>query len=199
MLDQKNIQIKNIIPVTHFFIYKNKQYPIKFDFFKYSSKYFCDNQQELINSKYIPLLEPAIEQESELDSLVIEQFIKFCECEQICINKENVINLNYLSEKYEVQTLFEMTKEFIEEHFPKLAIELLLQCQKKSEPTGKYEKLIRKHLSEYINDDKLYKLSIPILSRILTNYNPKEEDDKIDKKQLIELLFKILDFHGRGA
>ena len=35
------------IPDTHYFSYKDKLYPIKYDFFKYSSEYFQNNEEEI--------------------------------------------------------------------------------------------------------------------------------------------------------
>ena len=41
------IQNEDVIPDTHAFVYKNKKYPFKFDYFKYTSNYFFAHQEEI--------------------------------------------------------------------------------------------------------------------------------------------------------
>lgn len=51
------IQNEDVIPDTHAFVYKNKKYPFKFDYFKYASKYFSENLKEFEETKTINLLD----------------------------------------------------------------------------------------------------------------------------------------------
>lgn len=104
-MDINNIQYKDVIhPNTHFFVYKNKKYPFKFDYFKYGSKYFSENQKELVETKTIQILDDH-ENDTSITEVVINKFIKFIQSEKIQLDNENVIGLNYLSQKYEVKIL----------------------------------------------------------------------------------------------
>ena len=72
------------IPDTHYFIYKSKRYPIKYDFFKYSSKYFQDHHEEIQRNPNIQLIDENSHSNYELTDDTVTDFIKFVQCSKIC-------------------------------------------------------------------------------------------------------------------
>ena len=71
------IQNKNVIQNTHAFLYKNKKYPFKFDYFKYASRYFSRNQKEFEESKIINLFGSEMDTQANISPEIIENFINF--------------------------------------------------------------------------------------------------------------------------
>lgn len=71
MQSQKTIKIRRKFPDTHYFVYKDKQYPFKFNFFKLSSNYFITNEDELFQRKNIPLVEEEVGNYLNLDEETI--------------------------------------------------------------------------------------------------------------------------------
>ena len=55
MQSQKLIQNRDKFPYTHYFIYKNKKFPISFDYFKNSSEIFAKNLINISENKIIKL------------------------------------------------------------------------------------------------------------------------------------------------
>lgn len=90
------------IPDTNYFVYKTKNYPIKFDFFKHSSQYFHENKQKLKNTKYIHLVDEETEQNTNFKEEYIKDFINYVQCQQISLESHNVVCLNYLSNIYKL-------------------------------------------------------------------------------------------------
>ena len=110
------IKNKEVIPDTHFLVYLDKKYPIKFDFFKYASNYFSQNKDELSKTINIQLFPDNLESNVSINPNTIEQFIDFVQSKKIPVDNENVVELHYLSERFEVTTLYEKTKEYIKIH-----------------------------------------------------------------------------------
>lgn len=200
MSSQILVQNDDDFPDTHFFVYRDKKYPIKLDFFKISSKFFSKNLAEIERIQNIQLIDEETEKNINLPEEVINDFVKFIHHTPISLNNENIIALNYLSKKYEVLSLLKLTNNYISEHHDELAIQILLIHQ--DDPnftTETYEYAISKHFPEYIKDDHLLLIKIPILYRILTNYqNDHERSNQIDL-EIFDFLFKCLDKYGREA
>lgn len=93
MQKNKFVQIQDEIPGTHFFTYKNKEYPMNIDFFKSYSNYFSNHQLEFQSKKHIPLLGEDSEISVDLTEDSIQYFINFVHRQQIPLNDENVIYL----------------------------------------------------------------------------------------------------------
>lgn len=194
-MDINTIQYKDVIPNTHFFVYKNKKYPFKFDYFKYGSKYFSANQKELEEMKTIQILDDH-ENDTSITEDVINKFIKFIQSEKIQLDNENVIGLNYLSQKYEVKILEEKTSEYIGNHQEELVIQNLIDKQNQQNfDTKIYENIISNNIIKYIDDPRLLSVKIPVLYRIIQKTNLNEK--YIEK--LIEFLIKCLDKYGKNA
>ena len=76
MQKQKFIEIQDEFPDTHFLIYRGKKYPIKYDFFKISSKFFLQNHELFEQNKIIPIFNDNEESEIDLTDENIKIFIK---------------------------------------------------------------------------------------------------------------------------
>ena len=199
MQKQKEIQNLNIFPDTNYFVYRNKQFPFKIDFFKYSSNFFKNSQIEILNDQYILLLDLETENNLDLSDDTINDFINYVQGQKISLTNENVVFLHYLSQKYEVESLLNVSNEYIKDHHQELVIDILLiQQSTTSINTETYENALSDHLSEYIEDDRLLKLKVPIIDRILSKHKIKGKN-QIENKKIIEFLFKYLDIHGKEA
>lgn len=197
-------QIEDNIPDTNRFIYKNKQYPFKFDFFKHSSKYFADHQTELENKEIIPLVDEENEGENDLSEEGIKLFINYAQHQPIQITNETVYTLNFLSKKYEIKSLQENATKYIEKHQKELLLDILLNDSTKDKET--YEDIMSDNLLEHIEDQKLLKLNLVSIYRIIIKYEEKRnltksssEDDKEERGKIFTFLFKCLDKFGKDA
>lgn len=199
-MDQQNyVQNTGGIPDTHFFVYHNKYYPIKFDFFKYYSDYFSENQIKIQASKNIQIIDESEDKYIELNDEIIQSFINYVQCQKILIDSTNVISLNYLSKKYKVTSLTKFTIEYISAHHQELILPILAIHQDDSTfDTSSYEDIISDNFIQYIEDDCLLKFDVTIIYRILTKYRLKNTSKDFDTK-IIDFLFKYLDKYGRKA
>lgn len=192
------IQNKKVIPDTHIFIYKNKEYPFKFDYFKYASKYFSRNKTELKRTKEIQLIDTDTEDGIEITSSTINDFIQYVQGEQIEINKENAIQLHYLSNKYEITTLSESISKYIKKEEKEIVVELLYEQQyQQNIDTTIYEEMISSNLNKYLHDKRLYEIKIPILYRIIQKYCQEHRNET--NTQLNEFLIEMISKKGRKA
>ena len=124
------IQIKDDILYDHFFVYKNKQYPIILDIIKSYSQYFQKNQKEIEKSKFINLIDENLEKNLDIPDAIIQSFVDFVHCKTIELNNGNVLILNYLANKYEVPSLLKFTNEYINKHQKEDDLEFILINQK---------------------------------------------------------------------
>lgn len=192
---EKQIVIRNKIgiPDTHYFVYKDKRYPIKYDFFKYSSNYFSKNQVEIQRLREIQLVDNEIEKDSNLTDELIESFINYIQCKDVVLNYEKSIVLNYLSNKYEVFQLKEITRNYILQYFQDQILFNMSQSHSIIE-TLVLEDIIAGKFDEYIDDDRLLTLNIRNLHRIIQKYSKKSENRKF-----FDFLFRCLDKYGHEA
>ncbi|KAK8835516.1 hypothetical protein M9Y10_044358 [Tritrichomonas musculus] len=202
MENQTFIEIKDEFPDTHYFSYKGKKYPIKFDFFKISSNFFSKNQEILEQTPIIPLVEESEEINIEITKENINNFIDFVQHKKVPINKENVISFNYLATRFEVRSLIDITNDYITRNSKEIALDILINHQSDSKFDSKpYESIISRNLSFYIKDERLVELNIPILDRILNEYNQRFRNPKEIKemKEINDFIFRCLDKHGQSA
>ncbi|KAK8842128.1 hypothetical protein M9Y10_026355 [Tritrichomonas musculus] len=195
-MQQQNI-FKNHdeFPDTNSFSYHGQNYPFKADFFKISSKYFSHNQELLDKKEIIPLLEPFEDDNLDFSEESIKTFIRFVQHKKIQITNENVIQLDFLANKYEVTSLQSATKFYIEQHHQKLVLPLLTTHQNDIKfDTSAYEKVVSQNLSVYIKDKRLLSLKVPVLYRIF-----KESNSKVDSKEEIDFLFECLEKYKKEA
>ena len=200
MQGQKLIQNCDDFPNTHYFVYKNKQFPIKFDFFRISSKQFANNQINIDQNQNIHLVVDESEKNLNLSDKSIQSFIKYIQHQDTFLNKDNVSGINYLAKKYEVLSLIKATEEYINEHHSELILPSFLIYQNDpSFDTSHYETILANNLEQYLNDDRLPTLKISILYRVFEKYSKSGENKNGYNDKLFDFLFKCLDEHKKEA
>lgn len=200
MQKNKFVQIQDEIPGTHFFTYKNKEYPMNIDFFKSYSNYFSNHQLEFQSKKHIPLLGEDSEISVDLTEDSIQYFINFVHRQQIPLNDENVIYLNYLAKKYEVTSLINVTNDYISSNHDDLVLQLLILYQKDSKfQPQQYEYIVSQNLIKYVDDDRLLSLDISTLFRIVDRYFIENSNSNDENDKVIQFLFKCLKKFGQPA
>lgn len=118
------------------------------------------------------------------------------------INDRNIFSLNLLSSIYEIPSLKEHTNKYIAKHDIDLVLSTLLyknaqENNNKMEMmnTKEEEETIATNIEKYINNDKLVKLPVSVLYRILNH--PKL--NAISEDQINRFLFKCLEEHKKAA
>ena len=203
-MSQKNtVQLKRKVPSTHYFVHKGKQYPFNIELFKISSNYFSKNENYLEQNKYIDLLDHSDASNLDINDETINNFIQYIQRNPIQIHNQNVIALNYLGHKYEIDELIESTEEYISNHHSELSLDYLtFHPEESSDNTSFYENTISEHFQEYIDDDRLFNLNIPTLYRIFKKYQEAEKSKNQKQQQtdkIFTFLFKCLDKYGKSA
>lgn len=201
MSSQKHIQNDDNFPDTHYFIYKGKKFPIKFDFFKISSKKFAKDQIRIDSNQNIHLIDDKSEIISDLSEDSIQNFINYVQHQDTVLTSDNVSGINYLAKRYEVISLIKATEDYINEHHKDIILPALIFNQNDpSFDTSYYENVIIDNFEEYIEEDLLQKLKIPILYRIFDKFYSKfGKNQKISNKKIVDFCFKCLDVHKREA
>lgn len=183
-------------PMTHYFNHKSKKYPFNFDIFKYFSKFFFREQSNYSKVTDIDLLTKEEEQQADLSDDSISNFIKFCQQQDYEINIENVICLNFLSTKYEVDELTKITNKYISEHQSDLRLKLISFRQKNFDNSTDLEQAISANLSDYVTNENFLSLPLSVIHRILLSNHDKQLREK---NEFIDFLFKCIDKFGVGA
>ncbi len=118
-------------------------------------------------------------------------FILYFQNKEIEIDNSNVITLNYLSNKFEINFLKNKTDNYIQNHSQELIDEFLNQEEIKT--NTKYEEILSKHLNEFFDDDRLLNLPKATLYRILSRYNELKNFDTTDEQRFLDE-YKLIDF-----
>lgn len=167
---------KQAVRNEKYFIYKSKKYPVDFDLLKKNSYYFYQNRKQFKN---IDLINIADENQIDLPEEAILAFISSCQNESFQISPSFAIPLQYLSYKYNFPDLTRITDQYIKEHQNELLFDSLFfktsQTGEKLRETAFYdtkneENLIAVNLQEYIKDERMMLLSLPVLERIFYHY-----------------------------
>ena len=155
MPNQKIIKCLKEFPDTHYFVYINKQYPIKISYFKLSSNFFLTNYEELQYTTNIDLIEEEIGDMLDHQEETIYCFINYVQHIEIPLNDDNIIPLHYLSTKYDIEELKEATKEYIFSHQNELALKILINCKYvTSFNDDTFENIISDKFDEYIQKEE---------------------------------------------
>ena len=187
------------LPVTHFFLYKEKQFPFNMNIFKCFSQYFNSDEHQYEENSIINLFDES----EEYSESSINDFINFCQHKKIKLNSDNIFPLHKLAKKYIVPSLIKSTNKYISMHQKDILIDLLLKSQDEEDTSSQeYEEALSNSLIQYIQDDRLLSFPIPVLHRAVTKYTQKNNNQNIDpeeRSKLIEFLFKCLDHFGRSG
>lgn len=180
--------------LTNPLMYKEKQFMIDLSKFQRCSEYFYRNYNNYSNGTIIHLEDDS----KEPDYPAFQIFIDFCHGLTINITENNVIQLCYFSDIYEVESLQHETTDFINQNLEKLALKLI-----KYNPNGSFLteiKIIANNLIYYIQNDEQELISLPIstldiIIKMFSDQNGKEKDNEI----VINFLIECLNKKGRSA
>lgn len=125
MSREQLIQLRGEAKTTHYFVYKNQQFPFNILLFLESSNFFLNHQKEFESKKYIQLFDDELDDNLNIPSEIITDFIKYVHRQPISLKKENVSILNYLANKYEIDSLNEATRQYIEVNLNDLIPQIL--------------------------------------------------------------------------
>lgn len=178
------------------FIFLSKTYPIELSIFNKHSKYFLNENEICEYETNINLLNDFDIYEIHTEESVTE-FLKYCQDQPHELRVNNVISIQALSTKYNVELLQKDANLFIEKHYNEI-IEHFLSTKKAITPI--HEALISTHLIEYSQDTRLFELPISSLYRIqqLFLYNIKKEENPntdqitIQNRSIIDFLIKTV-------
>ncbi|KAK8876254.1 hypothetical protein M9Y10_006449 [Tritrichomonas musculus] len=199
MSEKKVIRSSKELPDTHNFVYENKRYPFKMNFFNLLSDYFLRNSDEIQSNADIDLIDEDVGKKLNIQEGIIYAFINFFQHEEITIDKENVIALHFLSNKYEIEELQESTREYILNNCESLAIDLLSICEYDSSLNDSiYEDIICHKLREYIKTEEFLNLSISKLHRIMSKYSELGLEE-VSCKEMNDFIKKKISIDGREA
>lgn len=201
-MEEISVPANAILQPTHSFVYKGKKFPFNMKLFKCFSQYFKINKQQFANTTEIDIYNDQNEKINLTESS-INDFINFCQSREITLNKDNSPSLYMLAKKYQVSSLIKLTSQFIFEHQKEIVIDFYILNQDEEDfDKAEYEEIISKDFLNYINDDKLLLLPIPVLHRIMTKYYQKNSEQtaiETNQSEITEFLFKCLDTYGREA
>lgn len=201
--------IDPIIQPDKKFIFNGKEFPIDFNLIKLYSLYYKKN-----HDYYEGVVNIKIEEPFDISNDEFQAFVDCCQKQNVQITDSNIFALNYLSIRYEVPSLTQFTENYIETNYSKLVFQSLHFKQSHEDVanypfknlskffnTEKEEKIICKHLNEYLEDERLLSLQIPIIDRIMKKYFEinKGKNDPEAKKLVAEFLIKYLKKHGKEA
>lgn len=184
---------KKVVNFTAF----NKIYPIQLSLFNKHSDFFTPKKiQEITESELYLELFDEFDFSSAHSEESITLFLQYCQDHPIKLTINNVISIQFLSNKFLVTDLKKESENFIEYHYKEI-IEQYLTNKKEILPI--IEKLISNHFMEYSNDDRLFSMPISTLCRIeelfWINEEPETRNDaNLRKKSIIDFLIKTVIF-----
>lgn len=201
MFEENRIQSVKELPSTHFFIYRSQKYPFNIDLFKIMSNYFTKNPSIIeAGNKSVKLFDTEDEERIHTDDDTIKSFIQFFHRQPIQLHNKNVIILNFLSAKYEIDELKEATEKYIKKHHEELVVDLLSVQQKDSILTNeKYEEIISKNFLHFIQNENIFSLQMSSLYRIMKKFVDENKQDIFDNNEVQLFLMKCLDVYGQKA
>lgn len=175
------------------FFCNNKKYPVDISIFSQHSAYFSKGDkniwpQQEQSFRDINLLSD-FDSISDISDESINTFLDYCQNKPIKLKPSNVIQVQYLSNKYEVSQLKEHTEKFISSNF-KSVIDTIFSNKNIDYQT---ENIIQKNLFKILNDDRLFSIPVPSMHRIISAYSKNKEKD------LIEFIFKYIDHQGESS
>lgn len=194
------VQFKKEVTNTHFFIYRGKQFPFNFNFFRIASNFFIRNEESLFPSKNIQLLDKCNEETIDIDDAIIRYFIQYVHQIPIPLQDDNAVILNFLGHRYEINELICCTEDYIASHQSDIVVDLLsIQQNDPKFDTTTYEKIISDNFLKYINEDNILKLKIPTIYRLLVSFKNSQKISNEQNEAVFNLLTKYLDKYGKEA
>lgn len=179
---------------VHFFQYKNKKYPIKYEFFQTILLHF----PKIGNNDTIPLIDENSDNDIDLTDENIHSFINYVQHQPITINNENLVPLNYLAKKYFIGQLINDTQNYIKKYGIEFVIIIFIDHQEDPNFKSKaYEDFIEENFNDCIQTEKILNLNIQILHRIFHQYTIN--NGQLVSNQILDFLFKCLNKYRKNA
>ncbi|KAK8843052.1 hypothetical protein M9Y10_025240 [Tritrichomonas musculus] len=185
-----------LLESTHYFIYRKKKYSFNLSAFSIVSELYKRTINLIQQTKDIYLVGKENDNIINISEDAIKDFILICHNIKKPINNENVVAIDYLSNRYEVNKVHEYTQNYISMHENELSFQKYLFYSEQNDFNNiQFEQEIIKNLSVYIDNKQLLELPISSIHRILSNSSKKIDD----LNKLKDFLFACLDKYGRGA
>ena len=169
----------------------------------------------LKNIESFNLLSDIEENIIDISEDAINAFISSCQNEKCQINSQDLIPLQYLSNKYDVPQLIKITNDLLSKNYDDLFFQSFLfktkfvqKIQNENDEnivmsffnTTKEEEIFVEKFNKLIKNDKIFLLSISSLERIFQKFSLNPKNKKfLNSSEMIEFLFKCLDKYGRDA
>lgn len=115
------------LPVTNFFIYKDRKYPFNFNFFKIFSQLFSSGEFDVLPELNINLVDEE-QCKIELSDEFIKYFIGYCQNTPIPkdkINQESAMTFHYLAKYYKVKPLIDQMENYFNKNQEKFILYFL--------------------------------------------------------------------------
>lgn len=184
-------------------IYKMEEFPINIEKFKRNSKYFdkpgaIDNDYVMLPEPYgddVPITKPILETFLFISQCKMSEFTEEELNEKCHIQIDNVIQLNFLSNAFQVPYLIDKTLNFMKENQDEV-----LKIIFKINPVNwnfELEQFIVSILHTILDDERLFVLPISILHRMIERFMKKNGLHFV--KDIIDFFFKCLEHYGIDA
>lgn len=189
------------------FIYGDLRKNVDFNLLKRNCKYFYDHRSEFRNKE-----EYEMKESINLPPSTVEAFLNCCQNKKTQI--DDIFGVKYLSTKYQNEELLKFTQDYIENNYDELvfqSIDFKQQIQKSDiksidsqidYDTTNEERIISIHLLQYLEDERIFKLSINNLDRVLKKFfeeNKETCNEPTTKKRINDFLKNCLRKYGRIA
>lgn len=183
--------------------YNGEEFKVDFDLIKRNCKYFYEHRSEFDPLETIEINDPT--------NLPPKTFQSFLDCSQNQLTYiDDILGVNYFSIKYQNAKLLKYTQDCIKNDYNQLIFESILlksRIQNTTEyqlkkididfniDTSNEEKILAEHFIEYIEDDRIFKLSIPVLDRVMKIFIEENKElfgDENKKKKIYNFLLRCL-------
>lgn len=157
-----------LLESTHYFIYRKRKYSFNLGVFSIVSELYKRTINQIQQTKDIYLVGKENDNIINISEDAIKDFILICHNIKKTINNENVVAIDYLSNRYEVNKVHEYTQKYISMHENELRFQkYLLNSEQNNlsvytDNSIQFEQEIINNLSVYIDNKQL--LVIPISS-----------------------------------
>lgn len=167
------------------FEYNGKKYPLSLNLFNKHSLFYTTNELKAQRNEVFDLSDMNYFLDHSEETII--KFIQYFESQTIELTDINVITINYLSDKYQVPKLIELTENYINDHYKGIIDHFYSKIgpyhQFRAE---KYEEIISKHFLNCALELRFTKLPISTIYRVVSLYYQNEYEPALDefKKEL---------------
>ena len=157
------------------FIYQTQKFQVDLEVFNKYSDYFSEKKIKIIDDdQQLDLfLVSEFEDSSAITIESINQFFKYFQNLSLNLDLSNIIGIQYLSTKFGVSKLMKETEKYISTNI-KSVIDMIFEKECFNQQT---ECIFVKHLPKIIQDDRLNRLPISTLFRILNSYTKRSKQE----------------------